>query len=110
MDNKTKFYNFLKIAKKAGALTEGYNRTEENLKKNNIFLVFISKDLSANSKNKFKNYALKYKFTLIEDAPMDEIGNELLNSELRILGVKDKSFGKNLQSLYMSKDEYFGGE
>lgn len=109
MNNKNKFLNFLRIGKKAGNIEEGYNKTEKAIIKKYIFLVFISPDLSANSKNKFYNYALKYNFVIIEDAPMDEIGVTLGNPNLKVLGVKDSKFCKNLKSLYY-EDKNAGGE
>lgn len=100
MNNNEKFYNFCKIGKKAGYLVEGYNKVESSIKANKIFLVFISKDLSMNSKKKFKNYSLKYGFTLIEDAPLEEIGVSIGKNDIKVLGVKDNSFSRNLKSLY----------
>lgn len=100
MNNNTKFLNFLRIGKKAGNIEEGYNKAENAIMKKSVFLVFISPDLSVNSKNKFYNYASKYNFSIIEDAPMDEIGVALGSPNLKVLGVKDSKFCKNLKSLY----------
>ncbi|CAM2937015.1 ribosomal L7Ae/L30e/S12e/Gadd45 family protein [Hathewaya histolytica] len=101
MKNNEKFYNLLRIAKKAGALTEGYNRVENAIKNKKVFLVFISKELSINSQRKFKNYALKKEFYLIENAPLDDIGEFLGNSNIKVLGITDSSFSTSLKSLYI---------
>lgn len=101
MNSNDKFYNLLRIASKAGALAQGYNKVESYIKNNKVGLVFISKDLSLNSQKKFKNYALKYKFDLIEEADLKNIGNFLGNSKLKVLGITNKSFSTSLKSLYI---------
>lgn len=101
MDSKDKFYNLLRIASKAGALAEGYNKVENCIKNKKVFLVFISKDLSLNSQKKFRNYALKYKFDLVEDADLEEVGSFLGNTSLKVLGITNDSFSTSLKSLYI---------
>lgn len=94
------FFKFLGIAKKSGNLIKGYNKCEEMIKKSCIILIILSKECSNNTKKKFENYCIKYNVHLIKDIPKEKISLALGESELNVVGIKDKNIGNKLISLH----------
>ncbi|MGE5629411.1 MAG: ribosomal L7Ae/L30e/S12e/Gadd45 family protein [Solirubrobacterales bacterium] len=98
------FFQFLGIAKKAGKIVEGYNKCEEAAVKNKLYLIIISKEVSENTKGKFKNYSLKYKIPLISDCSKDDMGSILGMSEINLIGISDKKIADQLMKLWQENE------
>lgn len=96
----SKFFNFLGIAKKSGALLEGYSKCDDLRNKTKIYLFIMSKDLSDSSKNKFKKHCLEKNIPYIEDFPKEQLGVPIGRNEIMILGILDKNIAEKLLKLY----------
>jgi ribosomal protein L7Ae-like RNA K-turn-binding protein len=96
----SKFFNFLSIAKKSGALLEGYSKCDDLRNKTKIYLFIISKDLSNASKNKFIKHCLEKKIPYIEDFQKEELGVPIGRNEIMLLGILDKNIAEKLLMLY----------
>ena len=106
-----RFLKFLTIAKKAGAVVEGYNNCEMAIKKGNVSLVIISDELSLNSKKKIKKYC-ENNISLIEGITEKDMNLHLGNSGIKVICIKDRNFSSNLIKLWNNTEHNinFGGE
>lgn len=104
MQKQNKFLNFLGIAKKSGKLIEGYNSCEEEIKRNKVFLCILSKEVSENTKKKFKKYCEDNKVLLIAELPCESIGRAIGREKINVLAVKDEIIANNLMKLW--KENY----
>lgn len=98
MNNK--FLQFLSLVKKSGKIVEGYNKTEELVKKGSIKVIIISEDASDNTYEKFVNYSNKYKIYLIKRFTKAQLGQSIGRSEINIIGLTDDSMCKKIIELY----------
>ena len=94
------FFNFLGIAKKSGALIEGYSKCDDYRNKSRIYLFLMSKDLSESSKKKFIKHCVEKKVPYIENFSKFELGDSIGREEIMILGVCDKNIADKLITLY----------
>lgn len=94
------FLQFLGICKKAGCLAEGYNKAEEAVMKNKIKLLILSTDASENTIKKFKNYSIRYKFTMIQNYGKEELGSSIGREEISLIGITDYNMAAKLLSIY----------
>lgn len=97
---KDKFIQFLGLTKRAGKLLEGYNKCEDALKKNKIFLVILSLDVSENTLEKFLKHSNRCGVSIIQKYSKEELGSALGLEEIKILGVSDKKMSEKLISLH----------
>lgn len=94
-----KFLQFLGLVKKSGKLVEGYNKCEDSMKKNNLFLLVLSLDCSTNTKDKFMKYCDTYNVPFISAYTKEELGWPLGRDEISVLGVSDENMSNKLLSL-----------
>jgi ribosomal protein L7Ae-like RNA K-turn-binding protein len=95
-----KFYQFLGLTKKSGNLIEGYNKCEETIKKEKVYLAILSLECSENTKDKFKRYCSDREIPLLEDVPKFQLGISLGRKEINVLCVKDKNMSEKLIDLW----------
>lgn len=98
MNNK--FLQFLSIVKKSGKIIEGYNKTEELVKKGSVKVVIISEDASDNTYQKFNNYSSRYNIYLIKKFTKAQLGQSIGRSEINVIGLTDDSMCKKIIELY----------
>jgi ribosomal protein L7Ae-like RNA K-turn-binding protein len=101
-----KFFNFLSIAKKSGALLEGYSKCDDLRNKTKIYLFIMSEDLSNASRNKFKKHCIEKKIPYIEDFQKEQLGIAIGRNEIMILGILDKNIADKLLMLYKEEKIY----
>ena len=94
------FLQFLGICKKAGCLTEGYNKTEELILKGKVKLLILSTDASENTIKKFTNYSIRYKFKMIQNYKKEELGSSIGRPEISLIGILDRNMAAKLLSIY----------
>jgi ribosomal protein L7Ae-like RNA K-turn-binding protein len=94
-----KFLQFLGLIKKSGKLIEGYNKCEDSIKKNILFLLILSVDCSTNTKDKFFKYCDTYNVPFIYAYTKEELGLPLGRDEISVLGITDENMSKKLLSL-----------
>ncbi|MFL0246944.1 ribosomal L7Ae/L30e/S12e/Gadd45 family protein [Candidatus Clostridium stratigraminis] len=93
---RDKFLQFLGIVKKSGNLVEGYNKCEEIIKSNKLFLIIISENCSSNTKEKFIRHCTNCSLPYVEAYNSKELGNAVGRDEINILGVTNKNMSDNL--------------
>ncbi|AZV56310.1 ribosomal L7Ae/L30e/S12e/Gadd45 family protein [Clostridium sp. AWRP] len=100
-----KFLQFMGLIKRAGKLLEGYNKCEEAIRRNRVYFVIMSQDVSKNTWEKFLNYNDKYKVPVVKTIYTgEEIGSAIGSSEIKVVGVTDKNMSKALMNL-LKKNE-----
>ncbi|MGL4731644.1 MAG: ribosomal L7Ae/L30e/S12e/Gadd45 family protein [Clostridium sp.] len=98
MNNK--FYQFLGLTKKSGNLLEGYNKCEEAIKREKVYLLILSKECSENTIKKFKKFANEKSIEIIDNVSKDELGISLGRKEINVLCVKDNNMSQKLIELW----------
>jgi ribosomal protein L7Ae-like RNA K-turn-binding protein len=97
---KDKFLQFLGLTKRAGKLLEGYNKCEDAIRRNKIYLIILSLDASDNTVDKFMKYSEKYKVRILQAYDKEELGSALGMEEIKILGVTDSNMSERLTDIY----------
>ncbi|MBA5850459.1 ribosomal L7Ae/L30e/S12e/Gadd45 family protein [Clostridium sp. cel8] len=97
---KDSFLQFLGIAKGAGKVLEGYNKCEDNIKKNKIYLLILSQDVSSNTLNKFLKYGNKYNIKVLTGYSKEELGYAIGHDEIKVIGITDRNMSKKLVDLH----------
>ena len=93
-----KVLSLLGICRKAGKLASGEFQTEAAVKGGKAFLVVLSEDASANTKNKFHNMAKNYKVPVLEYSEKEKLGHSI-GKELRsTAAVLDEGLAKDVLS------------
>lgn len=95
-----KFYQFLGLIKRSGNLIEGYNKCEETIKRQNVYLLLLSKECAHNTKKKFIKYCDDKSIKIIDDIPKEELGKALGRNEINVLCVKDRNMSDRLLNLW----------
>ena len=95
-----KFLQFLGLTKRAGKLLEGYNKCEDAIRRNKIYLIILSLDASDNTVDKFMKYSEKYKVSILQVYDKEELGSALGMEEIKILGVTDSNMSERLTDIY----------
>jgi len=99
---KDSFLQFLGLSKKAGYLIEGYNRCEEAVKKQSVFLLIISFEASINTRTKFEKYSNNLGIECIKGYNNEDLGKSIGRSEISVLCVTNKNMSEKLIALYSS--------
>jgi ribosomal protein L7Ae-like RNA K-turn-binding protein len=94
------FFNFLGLTKKSGNVIEGYNKSEDAVKKGYAHLVILCEELADNSKRKFKTYCTKKNISIIEGVSKDDLSAFLGRAEVKIVCIKDKKMSEKLIHLW----------
>jgi ribosomal protein L7Ae-like RNA K-turn-binding protein len=107
---KDKFLQFLAISKKAGAIVEGYNKSEEAIKANKAKLIILANEASINTKDKFIRICLDNKIVLLEGYSKYDLGKYIGKEEITVLTIIDIKFSERLITIYKEKKNDFGGD
>jgi ribosomal protein L7Ae-like RNA K-turn-binding protein len=97
---QNRFLQFLGIVKKSGNLVEGYNKCEELIKQNKIYLLIISTDCSDNTKDKFKGYCDRYNIPYLETYTKEELAQNIGRAEINLLAVSNKTMSEKLMEIW----------
>ena len=95
---RSKFLNFLGLAKRSGNLLDGYNKCEETIGKKRVYLVIFSNEISAKSKEKFTKKCEKLNIPCIDGFSKEELGFSIGKKEINIVGILDKNMAEKLLS------------
>lgn len=95
---RSKFLNFLGLAKKAGNTVDGYNKCDEIIGKKKIHLIIFSTGLSERSKEKFLKLCEKHNIPYIDGFSKEELGYSIGKTEINIVGIIDSNMAKKLMS------------
>jgi len=83
--------NLLGLAKKAGKLVTGEDSVILSLQKKETKLVFVAKDASIQTIDKFEKKCFFYKVECISIFTCDELSNAI-GSDRKVIGVTDSGF------------------
>lgn len=97
---RDKFLQFLGLTKRAGKILQGYNKCEDAIKRNKVYLIVLSCDASENTIDKFLKYGEKYKVPVLQGYDKEELGSALGMEEIKILGVIDSKMSERLTCIY----------
>ena len=94
-----KVLNLLGIAKRAGRLTTGEEKTTESIQKQTAKLVFVASDASKNTSKKVKDKCSYYNIPLIDKYSNMELSQATGASNRVVLSITDSGFGNKLLEL-----------
>lgn len=97
---KDNFLQFLGLTKRAGKLSEGYNKCEEIIKRKKVYLLILSKEVSANTREMFLKLCKDKNIEVLQHYSNIELGEAVGRPEINVLCVTDKQMGEKLISLY----------
>ncbi|MEY7999626.1 ribosomal L7Ae/L30e/S12e/Gadd45 family protein [Clostridium sp. Mt-5] len=101
-----KFLQFMGLTKRAGKLVEGYNICENIIKKNKLYFVIMSRDISKNTCKKFLNYSCSYNVPVIKTQySKEQLGGAIGLKEINIIGISDNKMGKVLFELWKKNEK-----
>lgn len=92
------------LAMKAGKICFGADSVEENLVKQKVKLLILSKDSSERTKNMFIKLCEKYNVPVILDGNIEELSKSIGKANKAIIGVKDINFAESIQKKYNGGD------
>ncbi len=98
---KSKFLNFLGLARRSGNLILGGNLNENAVKRRNLKLLIIASDASSNTEKKFTDMCTYSSVPFITGAGKEEMGLSLGKGEISVIGVKDPNMAEKLKELAM---------
>ena len=88
MTNK-KILGMLGLASRARKITFGADATENEIKKNKIYLIIVAEDASERTKEKFIKTAKTYNVPIIVCDTIDNLSKAIGKQNKAIIGVKD---------------------
>ena len=86
--------SFLGICKKSGKLSLGFESCIDALKKKKSHLILITRDLSENTKKKFRNMCTYYEVPLYFFGEKETLGHAMGKEFRASLAVLDEGFAK----------------
>ncbi len=98
---KSKFLNFLGLARRSGNLILGGNLNENVVKRRNLKLLIIASDASSNTEKKFTDMCTYSSVPFITGVGKEEMGLSLGKGEISVIGVKDPNMAEKLKELAM---------
>lgn len=93
---KQKVLDLLGLAKKAGKMITGEDGVILGLQKRSIKIVFVAKDASAQTIERFDKKCFFYKVDCITDFTCEEISNAI-GSNRTVIGITDAGFTKAIK-------------
>jgi len=88
--------NTIGLALRARKLTIGTDVTIMELRKGNVFLVFLASDASNGTKKKVTDKAKTYNTEVIMELDSGQISRALGKNDIKVIGITDKGFSQLL--------------
>ncbi len=92
--DKTKLISKVSLAYNAKKVVISGDLVLNEIKKNNIYLIFIANGLSSNLKDKVVKKASDKNIKYIDILTEDEISNAVSNKNIKIIGISDPNLSK----------------
>ncbi|QVK18974.1 ribosomal L7Ae/L30e/S12e/Gadd45 family protein [Mycoplasmatota bacterium] len=90
------WYNYVGLAHRAGKVITGEDNIINHIRKNQVYLVVIAKDASANTKKKYKDKCAYYDVSSVEYGTVNDLSHAIGKSNRVAIGICDKGFSKGL--------------
>ena len=100
MTNEQKIMNLLGLAMRAGKLVSGEELTLNDIRKQQVKLVFVAADASANTVKKIQDKSSYYKVPCTNQFTTNDLSQAIGRSRM-IIGVKDQGFAKKMRELLL---------
>lgn len=97
---KNKFYRFIGISKKSGAVIAGDHMVEKEMNRGTLYLVVVANDTSERIRNKYQRFCQEKSIPVIVIGTKDELGHAIGKKQATVLGFKNKNQSENLIKLY----------
>ncbi|WP_017548547.1 L7Ae/L30e/S12e/Gadd45 family ribosomal protein [Salinicoccus carnicancri] len=94
-----KILNLLGLAKRAGRLTTGEEKTMESVRDRSAKLVFLASDAGASTAKKIKDKCSYYDIPLIDEYANEELSQATGASNRVVLSITDPGFSKKMLEL-----------
>lgn len=95
-----KLLQFLGLVKRAGKLSEGYNKCDEMIEKGKVHLLIVSEEASQNTKDKFERICTSKAIPLIQGISKEQLGACIGRAEMNVLGVTDLKMSEKILQLW----------
>lgn len=91
--------NLLGLVKRANKLTSGTDLVISELRKKNIYLIFLATDASDNTKKKIYDKAKYYHVDVIDIFDSNELNLAIGSKGKMVIGIKDLGFSKKIKEM-----------
>lgn len=108
-----KFSQFLGLAKRAGKLLEGYNKSEEGIRYKKAKLLLLAEELSPKTVSKFTNLCQENNIQIISGIKKEFFYILDDKKDVKVISVTDKEMAKKLVILWNEvapQNNSLGGE
>lgn len=105
---ENKFYRFIGIAKKSGAVVSGDHMVEKELNRGTLRLVVVATDTSIRIRNKYERFCKELSVPMRIAGTKEVLGKAIGRDQAAVLGFKDKNQSENLIKLHENTIETGG--
>lgn len=98
-NNNNKLLTLIGFAYKSRNLVSGEGITLEEIKKNKVKLVFLSKDASENTGKRIKDKSTARNILVCEIFDRYELGKAIGKDERVVIGITDRSFSNSMLTI-----------
>ena len=105
---ENKFFRFMGIAKKSGAVVAGDHMVEKELNRGSLHLVVVAEDTSERIWNKYHRFCQEISVPLLRAGTKEVLGQAIGRDQATVLGFKNKNQSDNLMKLYENTIETGG--
>lgn len=106
LTNDQRILSLLGVAKKARRLVCGQDTVANSLSSNKIHLVFVAKDASFNTKDKFIKKCYYYNVPLNQSFTCLELSSAIGKEGIKVLAVSDKGIAESVEKLLKEGVKY----
>lgn len=97
---KNKFYRFIGIAKKSGAVVAGDHMVEKELNRGTLHLVVVATDTSTRIQDKYLRFCEELSVPVLRTGTKEILGQAIGKKQAAVLGFKNQNQSENLIKLY----------
>jgi ribosomal protein L7Ae-like RNA K-turn-binding protein len=105
---ENKFYRFMGIAKKSGAVIAGDHMVEKELNRGSLRLVVVANDTSPRILAKYLRFCQELSIPVLQVGTKEALGKAIGKEQAAVIGFKDKNQCENLIRLYENTIETGG--
>ena len=95
----SKIYGLIGLCQKAGQVVSGEQSCEIAIKKEQVFLLIVATDASANTRKLFKNRCSYRKIPLVEFGTKETLGNAIGKVKRASIGIVDENLANKIALL-----------
>ena len=107
MSDELNILRFLGLAAKAGKVTSGFDQVETALRKGNVKLLILSKDISRNTLSQILDIGAKSDIAMPDAysfATKEQLGKAIGKPDRAVVAVTDTGFADKLSAMLAKED------